>query len=41
MGYFTPPFETLDSLRTRLAGLYEEAEVHAVRSEGIFRCVKG
>ena len=39
-GFFTPPFETKESLESRLKGLYREAEVHAVRAEGIFRCVK-
>ena len=39
-GFFTPPFETKESLESRLRGLYQEVEVHAVRAEGIFRCVK-
>ena len=39
-GFFTPPFETKESLESRLKGLYREAEVHTVRAEGIFRCVK-
>ena len=39
-GFFTPPFETKESLQTRLEALYSQAEVHAVRAEGIFRCVK-
>lgn len=39
-GFFTPPFETKESLESRLKGFYREAEVHAVRAEGIFRCVK-
>ena len=39
-GFFTPPFETKDSLAARLRGLYAQVQVHAVRSEGIFRCVK-
>ena len=39
-GYFTPPYETEDSLRTRLSRLYSEVEV--TRFEGIacFRCRK-
>ena len=39
-GYFTPPYETEDSLRTRLSRLYKEVEV--TRFEGIacFRCRK-
>ena len=39
-GFFTPPFETKDSLTNRLQALYAQVEVHAVRAEGIFRCVK-
>lgn len=39
-GFFTPPFETRESLRSRLSGLYTKVEVHTVNAEGIFRCVK-
>ena len=39
-GFFTPPFETKESLESRLKSFYREAEVHTVRAEGIFRCVK-
>ena len=39
-GFFTPPFETKESLETRLRALYAEVEVYTVRSEGIFRCRK-
>lgn len=39
-GFFTPPFDTKESLRSRLEGLYSQTEVHAVRAEGVFRCVK-
>jgi SAM-dependent methyltransferase len=39
-GFFTPPFETRESLAARLRGLYSEAEVHSVRAEGVFKCVK-
>ena len=39
-GFFTPPFETRESLERRLKGIYEKADVHAVNSEGIFCCVK-
>ena len=39
-GFFTPPFETAESLKERLRGLYSEVEVHSVRAEGIFKCVK-
>ena len=39
-GFFTPPFETKESLRKRLKEMYSEVEVHSVNSEGIFRCIK-
>ena len=39
-GYFTPPFETKDSLKERLETLYSEVRVENVQAEGIFRCVK-
>ncbi len=39
-GFFTPPFETKESLTKRLRSLYTQVEVHTVRAEGIFRCVK-
>ncbi|MDO4988934.1 MAG: class I SAM-dependent methyltransferase [Eubacteriales bacterium] len=39
-GFFTPPFETAESLKKRLRGLYAEVDVHTVRAEGIFKCVK-
>ena len=39
-GFFTPPFETAESLRSRLESLYTKAEVQAVNAEGIFSCVK-
>ncbi len=39
-GFFTPPFETRESLTKRLRSLYTQVEVHTVRAEGIFRCVK-
>ena len=39
-GFFTPPFETKRSLAARLHELYDKVEVHSVRAEGIFRCVK-
>ena len=40
-GFFTPPFETVESLRERLAGMYEKAEVNNVESIACFSCVKG
>ena len=39
-GFFTPPFETRESLEGRLKELYREAEVRTINAEGIFRCVK-
>ena len=39
-GFFTPPFETKESLQARLEQLYAKVNVHAVRAEGVFRCVK-
>lgn len=39
-GFFTPPFETKDSLEKRLKSLYTQASVHTVNAEGIFCCVK-
>lgn len=39
-GFFTPPFETSELLEQRLKKMYKEAEVHAVKSEGIFCCIK-
>ena len=39
-GFFTPPYETEDSLRQRLKGMYAQAEVSGVEGIGIFRCVK-
>ena len=39
-GFFTPPFETLESLRKRLSGLYESVYVENVEGIGCFRCVK-
>ena len=39
-GYFTPPFETMESLRSRLSGLYEKADADRVEGIACFRCVK-
>ena len=39
-GFFTPPFETKESLKVKLDGLYSQANVHTVNAEGIFCCVK-
>ena len=39
-GFFTPPYETEHSLRVRLSGLYEQAELTAVEGIGCFCCRK-
>jgi hypothetical protein len=39
-GFFTPPFETLQSLQERLAGLYDTAQTEAVEGIGCFVCRK-
>ena len=39
-GFFTPPFETADSLRKRLGGMYARSEVGTVEGVACFRCVK-
>jgi len=39
-GFFTPPYETEDSLRARLEGLYSAAEVSRVEGIACFRCTK-
>ncbi len=39
-GFFTEPFETLESLRTRLERLYGEAKVYHVQSIAVFQCKK-
>ena len=39
-GLFTPPYETEESLRKRLSGMYRSAEVSAVEGIGCFRCIK-
>jgi len=40
-GFFTPPYETLDSLKTRLSGMYEEVEISTVESMACFTCRRG
>lgn len=40
-GFFTPPYETEDSLRTRLESLYAKVTVETVGSMGCFTCRKG
>lgn len=39
-GFFTPPFETRETLEKRLKDLYAEVRVSPVRAEGVFCCVK-
>jgi SAM-dependent methyltransferase len=39
-GFFTPPFETEDSLRARLSRVCEDVQVTAVEGIGCFRCRK-
>lgn len=39
-GFFTPPYETADSLQTRLAGMYKDVQVQTVESMACFYCKK-
>ena len=39
-GFFTPPFETLNTLRKKLSGLYAQVKVTRVESFAGFICVK-
>ena len=39
-GFFTPPFETVGSLRSRLKSMYNEVAVTNVQSIAVFQCVK-
>ena len=39
-GFFTPPFETRETLEKRLMDLYAGVRVSPVRAEGVFCCVK-
>ena len=39
-GFFTPPFETEDSLKRRLSGLYTQVSVQTVESMACFVCRK-
>ena len=39
-GFFTPPFETRESLTARLNAMYAKVNVSAVRAEGVFSCRK-
>ena len=40
-GYFTPPYETVGSLRERLKAMYRKVEVKTVEGMAAFRCRKG
>ena len=39
-GFFTEPFETVESLRKRLESMYDKVEVSNVQSIAVFKCVK-
>ena len=39
-GFFTPPFETENSLKARLSGMFAGVQVSMVEGIGCFRCVK-
>jgi len=39
-GYFTPPFETLESLKARLMGSYVDGTISSVKSMACFCCHK-
>ena len=39
-GFFTPPFETGESLQKRLSEMYTEVSIETVESEGCFLCRK-
>ncbi len=41
MKFFTPPYETMDSLRERLQGMYSTVQLGNVRSIAWFVCRKG
>lgn len=40
-GYFTPPYETIESLQKRLKKLYAQVQLNAVNSMVSFTCRKG
>lgn len=40
-GFFTPPYETAESLQKRLETMYKKAEVRTVEGMAAFRCRKG
>ena len=39
-GFFTPPFETIESLRNRLSAMYSSASVECFNSIACFTCMK-
>ena len=39
-GFFTPPFDTMESLKKRLSSMYSEVSVDHVQSIVLFRCIK-
>lgn len=39
-GYFTPPYETVDSLRQRLRAIYGTVQIRTIESMAVFQCVK-
>ncbi|MDE7176762.1 MAG: hypothetical protein K2O59_03020 [Lachnospiraceae bacterium] len=39
-GYFTPPYETAESLQKRLKAMYGKAQVKTVEGMAAFRCRK-
>ena len=41
MKFFTPPYETMDSLKARLSRFYERVEIGHVKSIAWFVCRKG
>ena len=40
-GFFTPPYETVESLQRRLCSMYDRAQVKTVEGMAAFRCRKG
>lgn len=40
IGFFTPPFETIESLEERLKSMYQKVDIKSVESMAVFRCKK-
>ena len=40
-GFFTPPYETADSLKNKLESMYASVTVNTVEAMGCFTCTKG